>query len=434
MRGLRSFAGLLVVLLALGAYLYFVESKRTPSDAGEKREKVFAVEADAIDELTIKSEAGDITTLKKSGSDWQIVAPAAAPADAAEVSGITTNLSNLEQQRLIEENPSDLNPFGLAEPRLEIVFKSGEQEHRLLIGARTPIGSDLYARIAAASRVFLIPSYLDSTFNRSTFDLRDKRALSFDRDNADAIEIATAGRTTRFARANNEWRIAEPVVSRTDAAAIEGLLARINSLQMKKVAAAEPGELKTYGLDTPAATVRIGSGSSHATLLLGTTAEEGEIYAKDGARPAVFTVESTLLDDLRKDAGEYRQKDIFDARAFNTTRLEVARGGVTTVFEKATGDDGATWRQTAPEAKDADRAKVDALLSALTAARADSFVPVPPSGAATEATFTLTFDGRQERVALLKAGSDAYASRDGAVAKIGSADLDGILKALKDLE
>ena len=28
MRGLRSFGGLLVMLIALGAYLYFVESKR----------------------------------------------------------------------------------------------------------------------------------------------------------------------------------------------------------------------------------------------------------------------------------------------------------------------------------------------------------------------------------------------------------------------
>ena len=37
----------------------------------------------------------------------------------------------------------------------------------------------------------------------------------------------------------------------------------------------------------------------------------------------------SLLEDLKKDAGEYRQKDIFDARAFNTTRIEIARGGET---------------------------------------------------------------------------------------------------------
>ena len=61
MRGFRSFLLLLVVAGGLGAYLYFVESKRDPADA-DKKEKVFAVEADKIDELVVKSESGDRTT------------------------------------------------------------------------------------------------------------------------------------------------------------------------------------------------------------------------------------------------------------------------------------------------------------------------------------------------------------------------------------
>ena len=40
MRGSKSFIGLLVVLLALGAYLYFVESKRTPGAADEKQDSL----------------------------------------------------------------------------------------------------------------------------------------------------------------------------------------------------------------------------------------------------------------------------------------------------------------------------------------------------------------------------------------------------------
>ncbi|MDQ3418205.1 MAG: DUF4340 domain-containing protein, partial [Acidobacteriota bacterium] len=137
MRGLRSFAGLLVIAIALGVYLYFVDSKRTPGDDAEKRNKVFAVEADSIEEVSVTSEAGEHTTLKKNGSEWQVVAPAAAPADAAEISGITTNLSTLEVQRVVEENAAELEMFGLAKPRIEVAFKSGGQEQRLLIGTKT---------------------------------------------------------------------------------------------------------------------------------------------------------------------------------------------------------------------------------------------------------------------------------------------------------
>ncbi len=64
----------------------------------------------------------------------------------------------------------------------------------------------------------------------------------------------------------------------------------------------------------------------------------------------MFTVEGALLDDLKKDPFEYRQKDLFDARSFNSTRLEVVRGGQTHAFEKTKsknkeGQEEEKWRQ-----------------------------------------------------------------------------------------
>ena len=66
MRGLRSFVALLVILIGLGAYLYFVESKRTPGDDGEKKEKVFTVESEKIEEITIKADEKTLKNLSSS--------------------------------------------------------------------------------------------------------------------------------------------------------------------------------------------------------------------------------------------------------------------------------------------------------------------------------------------------------------------------------
>ena len=237
MRGLRSFIVLLVIAVGLGAYVYFVESKR-PADAGETRDKVFSgVEADKIEEISIKSESGDHTTLKKSGSDWQIVQPVAAKPDPAEVSGLTSNLSSLEVQRVIDENPSDVAEYGLAQPRVDVTFKAGGQQHTLHIGRKTPPGTDLYARIDDQKRVFLISSYLDSTFNRGTFDLRDKTVLSLNRDAIDALTIAAPDRTLKVTKSGSDWRVAEPVNARADVSAIESLISRLSTLQMKSIAA-----------------------------------------------------------------------------------------------------------------------------------------------------------------------------------------------------
>lgn len=441
MRGLR-FIILLLIAIPLGWYAYH-DSRKGPIDDSPKRDKVFAVEADKIDELEIKSESGDRTTIRRKGSDWEIVQPIAAPADQAAVSGITSNLSSVEIQRVIDENPADLKEFGLAEPRVEVAFKANGKQLRLQLGQKTPSGTDVYAKLADAKKVFLVPSFLDSTFNHGTFELRDKSVLKLDREKIDTVEVTAGGRTTRVEKKNGEWQIAEPSLGRAEFGAVDGLVSRISSVQMKSIVP-DSSDLKKYGLDKPAVTVRLGSGSSQATLLIGGPAETGTVYAKDFSRPTVFTIESTLLEDLKKDGSEYRQKDLFDARSFNTTRLEIVRNGQTTVFEKTKvkdkdGKEQEKWRQTAPAARDVDAAKIEALISAATGARATGFVDSSAKTGLDKPELSLAFkydEGKEERVAFARTKDGAYASRAGSpgAAKVEASVIDAIVKAFEDVK
>ena len=442
MRGFRSFLLLLVVAGGLGAYLYFVESKRDPADA-DKKAKVFTVEADKIDELVMKSESGDRTTLKKTGTEWQLVAPVATPSDGAAVSGITSNLSTLELQRVIDENPQDLGEYGLKEPRIEIAFKSGGKEQKLLIGRKTPTATDLYAKLGDSPRVFLIPGFVDTSFNKTTFDLRDKTVLKVNRDSVDTLVITSAKRTLQFAKADGEWKLTNPIKARADFTTVDGLVSKLNTLQAKSIA--EATSLGEYGLDKPETTIQLGAGSSQAALLIGKAAEEGTVYAKDQSRPLVVTIESTLLADVNKDTGAFRQTDLFDGRAFNATRLEVTRNGQASVFEKTKtknkdGQDEEKWKQSAPTARDVDQTTVDNLISAVTAARAASYVDSSPKSGLDkpELTITLTSDEgkRVEKVSLARSGAEGFGARDGepGVAKVDAATIDNIVKSLDGIK
>src|SRR4029079_15662263 len=331
MRGMR-FLILLIIAIPRGWYSYHY-SKKGPVDDSPKKDKVFTVEADKIDEIEIKSESGDRTTVRKKGTDWEIVQPISAATDQAAISGIASNLSSVEIQRVIDENPPDLKEYGLASPRVEVAFKANGQQRRLQLGQKTPAGSDVYAKLPDSKRVFLIPSFLDSTFNRSTFDLRDKAVLKVDREKVYSLEVNSGGHNMKFEKKNGEWQIATPAAGRAEFGAVDGLVSRVSSVQMKSIVP-DATDLKKYGLDKPVATFRLGSGSSQASLAIGSAAESGSVYAKDLSRPAVFTIESSLADDLKKDASEYRQKDLFDARSFNTTRLEIVHNNQSAVFEK----------------------------------------------------------------------------------------------------
>ncbi len=440
MHGLKSTVVLIVVLGGLMGYIYFVDSKK-PASETVTSDKPFTVAADQIEEFKLKSESGELSRVQKSGdTEWKLVEPEATEADATAMSTLATQLMSVEIQRVVDENPTDLAQYGLNPPRIDVAFRvKGEKEFRhLLVGGKTPTGGDLYAKKPEETRVFLIASYFDSTLNKTPFDLRDKTVLKFEREKADGLEIARGARggtTTQFARSGAAWNIAKPAALRADYAALEGLVTRLSSLQMHKIVANEATDLAQYGLDKPAFTVAVLSGSSRATLLIGKQGEDG-LYAKDASRPLIFTLEQTITEDLQKDVAEYRRKDMFDSRSFTANRIELQRGAETLAFEKTTAADGKeTWKNAA--GKDVELAKVVDLLAKFSNMRAQSFEPTANPALKTPAlTATVRYDeNKTETVTFARAGSDVLGSRAGepGTAKLEPPLFDETLKVLDTL-
>jgi hypothetical protein len=449
MRGLRSTIALVVVLGGLGAYIYFVTWKMPEgADANAKKlEKVFAgFGADTLAEIKVTSAAGDATTLKKEGGAWQVVQPITAKADESEVSGITTALGQIEVSRVIDENPTNLNDYGLSNPRIEIDFKgpADKDYRRLLVGDKSPTGADLFAKRNDEKKVFLIPGFQETSLNRTTFDLREKAVLKFDREKVDGLDVTAGSKTLAVAKDGGDWKITKPVQTRADFGSVEGLVGRLQSVQMKSMVTenAAPADLKKYGLDKPEATVNLNAGSARATLLVGGKAADNTVYARDASKQAVVTIESALLDDLKKSADDYRRKDIFEFRPFNANRIELTRNAQTLVLERVKGKDANapdTWKRTSPTAADVDREKSDSLLSKLSNIRAASFVDTTAKTGLDKPALTVTVkfdDGKkEEKVTFGQAGNDVFVSRPGepGAAKVDTADFNEAIKSLDEL-
>jgi Domain of unknown function (DUF4340) len=444
MRGLRSTIVLLVVLVGLGAYIYFVTWK-APAESTSKLEKVFVgLQIDKIEEVKITSEKGDVTTLKKESGAWQIVSPVVAKADETEMSSITSALGQIEVARVIDENPGELKDYGLAMPRIAVDFKaSGDKEfRRLAVGEKSPTGADLFARRNDDKRVFLIQAFQETTLNRSTFDLRDKTLLKFEREKVDGLDVNADGKSLQLVKDNADWKIAQPIQARADYGAVEGLIGRLQTAAMKSIDEAAPADLKKYGLDKPAATVNVKIGSARATLQIGSKAEGNTVYARDASKATVVTIDSMLADELKKAADEYRRKDVFEFRAYNADRLEVARNGQTLTLEKVKGqgaDATDKWRRTSPTAADAAKDKVDALLSRLSNMRITSFADASAKTGLNPPAMTIGAkfeDGKkEEHVSFGKVDNDVYVSRAGepGAGKIDANDFNEATKTLDEL-
>jgi hypothetical protein len=438
MRRLLSTIVLVVVLAGLGAYIYFVDSKRPAGDIEEKQ-KVFTVEADKIEEITVTSE-NETTTLRKTDGTWRLIAPLASDADQSEASTVTSSLASLEVNRVVDENAANLAEYGLAEPRIKVAFKAAEgSSGELHLGDKTATQSDVYAVKPGEKRVFLVQAFHETSFAKKPFDLRDKRVLMFERDKVDSIELA-AGKVVQLGRAGSDWVVKQPMQARGDYSAVEGLLTRLASASMTRLvepSTSDPAVLAKYGLDKPRATVTVGAGSSRATLALGKE-EDGVVYARDQARGMVFAVDPTLVADLGKPAEEFRKKDVFEFRNFNVARIRVTRGADTSEFQKVAGTGENTpekWQRVvaggAPA--DVDAAKMDDLLTKLTSLRAQSFKTSGAPGIDKPAlVVSASYDtGKFERVRLAKT-TEAVVVRDDepGVAVIDTAAYDELVKAL----
>ena len=446
MRG-RSTIILLVLAAALGGYLYFIDAKKPVADEKAK-EKIFTADATKVDQLEVKSATGEVTSLKKDAAGWTIVKPIQGPADQNNASDVAASVASLEQDRVVDENPTDLKAYGLAPPRIEVAFNvAGEKEpKRILVGDKNPTGMGLYAKLPNDKRVFLVSNGLETSLNRSTFDLRDKTALKFDATKVDAVELTSKNQTVRVVKTGDEWKLVKPLETPADYTSVEGLIGQLQSAQMMalKDKPEDLKDLKVYGLDKPEVTATLSSGASSVVLQLGGTADTVTLWARDPSKPAVFSIGNGLAEELRKTVNDLRRKEIFDFRPFNATRFEITRGKDTKVFERVKGT-GAnapdTWKQTAPVIKTVDASNFEGALLEFSNLRADGFIDKPDAATGVNnpiATITVKFDEgkKEEQVKFGGTGVDTFAfraDRPGAM-KLEMGKFDADLKKLDEIK
>ena len=439
MRGVWSTLGLVLILAGLGAYIYFVDSKN-PAPGATQNEKVFAVESGQVNEVRLTT-AGQASVLVKKDAGWQLTEPEAADADTTEASSLATNIASMEQTRVVDENAADLAPYGLAEPRITIAFKAeGDKSGEVHLGDKTPTQGDVYAVKPGTKRVFLVSSYLETTFDKKPFDLRDKRVVKFERDKVDALVVTRGKDAIRLKRDGSDWKVEQPIAGRGDYSAIEGLLTRLSTAGMSEIVDGNATDLKKYRLDQPGITIQIGSGSSQAVLDIGEAGAE-KPYARDRSRPLVFTLDTTLAEDLKKPFDQYHKKDLFESRPFGMDKVRVTRrtdgAAQTWEFSKIKRDDADVWQVT-PEggaAVDVDRPKLDELLNKLTDLKMGALVDSTRQTGLSAPILNVgvSYDsGKFERVRIGRVGGQQYGNREGeqATGEVAGTTVDAALQAL----
>jgi len=440
----------LAAAAALGAYLYFVESKR-PASSEKTKEKVFKLDKAKVKELSLTPREGEAIRLVKDGGKWRMTAPTDVPADSDAVESMVGSLETTEIDEVVSDKPASLGDFGLEKPRLTLaVQQEGVKEPLTLqLGDKAPANGGLYAKQPSQPRVFTVASWLESSFDKKPFDLRDRAVLHVNRDDVRSLDITGPdGSYAVVKKDKDEWAFSKPLATRAGRWSVDGLVGTLTGLRMDAVAAEEPKELKTYGLDKPARKVVVGlADGTNRTLEVGGAAPDKKYYVRESSRPMVAIIPAALVDDLAKGMAELRAKRLLEVATYEVEGFETEGEGGKRVYARSSSKDKDgvetfKWKRTAPDAKDVDTNKIQDVLFKVGGVEVQEFVDAPkaPAGYGLEPPtlrVTLRFAGGKPAAWFELGAKDGvhYARRidDSAVLKIDAAKADELLKAFKEL-
>lgn len=416
-----------VVLLAVLGGLVFWSNKKQAASAAKSTDtttKILTIPDDQFQEIHVKKLTGETENLVKDNGKWRMTAPQQLPADQDTVGSMTSQLTSLNADKIIEDKATDLKPYGLDDPTLDITVKRKDgKTNELLIGDNTPTASGAYAKLAGDPRVFTIGTFVKSSLDKQPNDLRDKRLLTFDQDKLTRVELQAKGQTLEFGKnAQNEWQILKPKPLRADSSAVEGLITKLKDAKMDLTASDDAA--KKFAAATKVATASVSDASGTQTLEVRKDKDKN-YYAKSSVIQGEFKVASDTGDGLDKGLDDFRNKKVFDFGFSDPGKVEIK--GATYTKE------GDKWKS---GSKNMDNTSVQNLIDKLRDLSATKF---PEKGGGTpvlQATVTSNSGKRVEKVTITKQGDQYFAQRENepSIYELDAKAVDDLQKAAADIK
>jgi hypothetical protein len=322
---------LAVVFLALGAYVYFVELEKARKET--QKDLLVTFDKDQVEEVTLTYPDREIQIKKDAAGTWTIAKPLYTEADDTTVNNLVNAIAQCEVEKVFDEVPEDLTPYGLDTPHatVKVKLKDGQEVPTIFVGETSPVGFKTYVRKGDEKKIFLTSSSFHYGTDKKVNDLRDKKIVDFTDEEVKKIEITNANKEILLAKDGEDWKLEKPPAYKADAAQVRGLLSSLRSVRAQDFIDNVGADPTVYGLVPPTLSVSLYLGEDEAkkTVLVGGEKPEpgGEKkrYLKRGEKDTVYVVGDWVLRDLNKEVNDLRDKTVLAFDPEKVTKIEVKR-------------------------------------------------------------------------------------------------------------
>lgn len=261
----RTLLVLLVLVLGLGAFIWFYERKLPSSEEREEQSrKVLALEKDDVRAVTLETTAGTVhlervdppappkaapddeeEKKKDEGEDgdpaeplveseWRMTKPFTARAELMAVDRLLDDLTALEKSRTLEDvAPADV---GLDKPRATVRLATAEGEKVLKIGAAVPTGGALIVGLAGSPKAYVVGDSFFADLQKPPGDWRDRQMIKVQREDIQRITLAGPGGAgpVTLAQTEDRFRVTSPVTDSADREKVDSLITELSGLTAER--------------------------------------------------------------------------------------------------------------------------------------------------------------------------------------------------------
>jgi hypothetical protein len=338
---------MLVILAGLGGYLYFVEfpAKQREEKQESAQKQLLSFPETAITGLSIATAQGPIEFKLTEPGKWSIVAPLQTDADNREVQALIRALVTGAVTRTVEEQATQLAPFGLEQPVTTLTITAGTQKETLAIGDSGPLSNTLYVLRGSDKHVLLTNLAPKDFINKSLMTFRRKELLKFVQNDVERVRLTYP--TTEIVIYNMtkdkpkpSWKIRYPIEAEADQNEVRSLMFRLEDLKALSIVDSGPErDAMTKTLTAPKVKVTLHtSAGDQSVKLYQPNPQSGEAIAETAAEAPLYYINPALIKDLTKELFNLQDKRLLGLNYTDIAMLSVKTRDQQYVLINQTGE------------------------------------------------------------------------------------------------
>jgi len=324
---------LIVVLAAVALLIHFFGEWEEPGPQGPA--PLFpGVVFTSVDRIECTMFMGRQAVLERDPATtrWMVREPYR---DEARIEMVQQILTTLENNVRVELAPSaedaGLKSKGLSPPAGAVIFRDARGVHRVDIGSRDPLGSDVFVTIDDNPALFRTGSNLLNLVEMNPEDLRDKRLFRLDTRLVDAVRVVgPEGTIISTERTFGLWKITGPIQDDADGASIQNFIQRLARLTVETIfiPAATEEDRAAYGFGSGTFRISLKAGSLEKAVIVAPRelGPSGTAYCMRTDGDAILTIDRGAFTRLPMDRDHFRSRSLLPQVREDLRSVTVMKG------------------------------------------------------------------------------------------------------------